>query len=127
MKVTNEKELGEALKNDEDYIEIEVKDLKDRVWRIKATGKVAWAVAFGAIGVAVVAVLSIPTTGGTSAVPALAANAILAPAAVSILGAGTVASAIAIAVAAGSVGALNKLRKYKMTKISDSHIILSKK
>ena len=126
MKVTNEKELGEALKNDEDYIEI-TGEFGDKIIRIKATGKVAWAVAFGAIGVAVVAVLSIPTTGGTSAVPALAANAILAPAAVSILGAGTVASAIAIAVAAGSVGVLNKLRKYKMTKISDSHIILSKK
>lgn len=126
MKVTNEKELGEALKNGEDYIEIEG-EFGGKIIRIKATGKVAWAVAFGAIGVAVIAVLSIPTTGGTSTIPALAANAILAPAAVSILGAGTVASAIAIAVAAGSVGALNKLRKYKMTKISDSHIILSKK
>lgn len=40
MKVNNEKELGKALHDEEDSIEIEG-DLSNKVIRIKATGKVA--------------------------------------------------------------------------------------
>ena len=77
MKIRAEKELGEALKNDQDRIEIEG-DLAKKVIRIKATGKIAWAIAAGAIAVAVIAVLATPATGGASnaahlmAVPAAA-------------------------------------------------------
>lgn len=40
MYVSDEKELGSALKSGEDTIEVEG-DLKDKVLRIKATGRVA--------------------------------------------------------------------------------------
>lgn len=79
--------------------------------------------AFGAIGVAVVGILALPATGGVSAV----ASGFMAPAAVGILGIGATSTAIGIAVAAGGVAVLNKLRKYRLEKISDTHIILRKK
>ena len=50
-----EKELGEALKREEDTITIEG-DLVKKVIKIHGTGKPAWGLAIGAIGVAVVSV-----------------------------------------------------------------------
>ena len=44
-----------------------------------------------------------------------------------ILGAGVATSAVAIAVAAGNVNVLNKLRDYDLEKISDTKVILHKK
>ena len=110
--VHNEKELGEALKNDAIEIEIADENLTGHVIRIKITGAIAWAVAIGAIAVAVIAILAAPVTGGTSAV----ASAVAAPAAAAVLGVGTTTSATGIAVAAGGVSALNKLREYKIEK-----------
>jgi len=121
--------LGAALKEEQDEIEIEG-DLVRRIIRIKATGNVAWAVAIGAIAVAVVALLAAPATGGTSVPAGMAA---LAPAAVALEG-GAIAlegmvvatCAVAIAIAAGGIGALNSLRKYKMTKLPDGRLLLKK-
>lgn len=48
-----EKELGEALKREEDTITIEG-DLVNKVIKIHGTGKTAWGLTIGAIGVAVV-------------------------------------------------------------------------
>lgn len=121
MKVRTEKELGEALKNNQDRIEIEG-DLSKKVIKIKATGKVAWLVASGAIAVAVIAVLATPATGGTSNV----AHFVAAPVAAATLGVSVTGSAIAIAVAAGGIGALNKLRKYSLEKNADGSITLKK-
>lgn len=118
--VDNEQKLADAIKNGEDTIEIEG-DLKEKVVRIKATGKVAWAVAIGAIGIAVGLMLLAPATGGTTAAPA----AIAAPAAVAILGAPATLSCIAIAIAAGGVGVLNKLRNYKL--VEENGIVMLKK
>ena len=121
MKIRTEKELGKALKNGQDQIEIEG-DLCKKVIKIKATGKVAWIVAAGAIAVAVVAVMATPVTGGASN----AAHLIVAPAAVATLGVSVTSSAIAIAVAAGGIGGLNKLRRYSVKKNSDGSITLTK-
>lgn len=110
---TNEKELGEALKQNENCIEIEG-DLLKKVVRIKATGKVAWAVAFGATAVAVTAVLFMPATGGGSAPVAAASGIIAIPAAAAVLGPSVAAAAANIAVAAGGVAALNSLRTYRL-------------
>ena len=121
VKVKDEKELGQALKEQQDTIEIEG-DLTKKILKIKATGKIAWAVAIGAIGVAVVAILTAPATGGTHGVVGVMA----APVAVGILGAGTTVAAIAIAIGAGGVGALNRLRSYKVEKLGPDHIILKK-
>ena len=119
--VENEKELGKALKNDEDSIEISV-DLERKVLKIKATKWAAWIVAVGAITVAVVAILAAPATGGASSLVSVAA----APAAVSILGASTTIAAINIAVAAGGTKALNKLREYKIVKNNGKTILIKK-
>ncbi|MBQ9336755.1 MAG: hypothetical protein IJS14_05605 [Lentisphaeria bacterium] len=120
--VRTEKELGEALKEEKSEIEIEG-DLARKVIRIKATGKVAWAIAIGAIGVAVVAVLTSPATGGAHGVIGVG---LTAPVAVGVLGVSATTAAVSIAVAAGGVGALKTLRSYQMVKLDDDHIILKK-
>ena len=92
-----------------------------KVIRIKATGKIAWAIAIGAIGVSVAAVLATPVTGGASN----AVHFVTAPAAVTVLGGAAVTAAIAIAVAGVTV--LNKLRKYKIEEQSKDCLILKRK
>lgn len=109
VKVNDEKQLAKAV--DRDEFEIEITDnLRKKVYRIKATGKVSWVVAIGAIGIAVATLMAAPATGGTSAIVA----GVTAPAAVSILGSSVAVACITMAVAAGGIGVLNKLRKYKI-------------
>ena len=104
--VTTEKELVNAIKDDE-VSEIEITgELKDKVFKIKAKGKVAWAVAFGAIAVVVLIVVTSPTTVGTQNLLALPA---LAPA-ISVLGAGATLTAVKIAAFAGGAAALTYIR-----------------
>ena len=72
---SDEKELARAVKNKVDLIIVEF-DLAKKVFRIKATGKVAWAIAIGAI-IAVIAVivgtsgLAIPLATTTFGMPAV--------------------------------------------------------
>ena len=106
----SEEELGRAIKSRADEIEISV-DLMNTVAKIKATGSVAWAIAIGAIGTAVVFLLTSPGTAGTSAIAAAPTFLVAS----SALGGSSVAiSAIMIAMAAGGVGALNSLRDYRL-------------
>ena len=118
MAISTEKELGEALKNNQVSIEIEG-DLSKKVLKIKATGTVAWAVAIGAIGIAVVITVG---SGGTAA----PAAGVVGIGAVSVLGISAATSAVAIAVAAGGVGALNSLRQYKIVSKGDNKVVLSR-
>lgn len=126
----NEKELGKAIKKGADCILLEGK-LGKKAGRIIATGKAAWAVAIGAIGVAVTAIIIIIATGPIGApvgIPVTTAG--LAPAA-AVFGGGTAGmgvatSAVTIAVAGGGVGTLTKLRGYKIEK-KDDKVILRKK
>ncbi|WP_332408392.1 hypothetical protein [Vibrio metschnikovii] len=119
MTISNEADLGEALKREQDTIEIEG-DLKNKVLKIKATGKVAWAVAIGAIGIAVAVLIA---SGGTGA----PVSGIIGGGAVAVLGLPTAISAISIAVAAGGVGALNSLRSYEIADQSNDRLILKRK
>lgn len=119
MAVTTEEELGKALESGQDTIEI-TGSLKDKVIKIKAVGHVSWAVAIGAVGIAVIAILS---TGGVAA-PASAG--IVGVGAASVLGIPAATSAVWIAVAAGGVGALNKLRSYKIESNSGNVLVLKK-
>jgi len=124
MTINNEEDLGEALKNEQDTIEIEG-DLKNKVLRIKATGKVAWVVAIGAISVAIAGTVypvPEPTTQGLSKAFALTA----AGGAVTILGISTTVAAISIAIAAGGVGGLKLLRRYKVVEQSSEKLVLKK-
>ncbi|MEY8411087.1 hypothetical protein AALB51_07520 [Lachnospiraceae bacterium 62-26] len=126
MEVKNEKELGQAIKNNVELIEVEF-DLKRKVLRIRSVGKVAWGICIASIAVAVTSLLATMATGGTLA-PASAFVATPALAgAVGILGGSTTVTAVGIAVAGGGVASLNKLRQYKVKKISKDKIQLIKK
>lgn len=123
MTVNTEEELGKAIKNGEDAIEVEG-DLTKKVVKIKATGSVAWGIAIGAIAVAVIAVLSSPATAGTGLV---AAPALVAPAAGALGGMGIAVSAVSIAVAGGGVAVLNKLRDYEIVSNTKEKLVLRRK
>lgn len=118
MTVTTEEELAEAINNGEDTIEIEG-DLKEKTVKIKATGKVAWIIAIGAISVAVAIIF---TTGGAGA----PVSGFIGIGAVSVLGLPAAVSAVGIAVAAGGVGVLSQLRDYKIIENTDSKLTLKK-
>lgn len=121
--VRTEKELADAIKRDIDTIEI-TGDLARNTIKIRATGNVAWAIAFGAIGIAVYAAITTGATGGASVLITAPAAGITAGAAVGILGGAVTYSAIAIAIAAGSVGVLTKLRGYKEVSRTASTLII---
>jgi hypothetical protein len=125
-KVKTEAELGEALKNNEESIEIEG-DLAKKTFKIRATGKVAWAACIGAIGVAIYSVAATVGTGGTSAPVTGLTAGLTAATATTVLGGAVTYSAIAIGVAAGGVGALNKLRKYKQVSYENDRLVLRRK
>lgn len=124
--VHTEEELAKAIERNEDSIEIEG-DLAQKTIRIRAAGKVAWAIAFGAITVAVLATLSMIGTAGTDSVVAAPIALISATGAVGVLGATTTYSAVAIAVAAGGVAALTRLRNYKEVSRGLKRLVLQRK
>ena len=118
MAILSEQDLGKALVEKQDTIEIEG-DLANKVIKIKATGTVAWVVAFGAIGIAVTFLL---TTGGAGA----PVSGIIGLGAISVLGLPVAVSAVSIAIAAGGVGSLNTLRNYKITSHANGKVTLSR-
>ena len=122
MAIETAKELGKELKKDPDTVEVSIK-MGKIIIKLKGVGKVAWAIAIGAIGVAVAAVIAAPATGGTSS----ALAAVSAPAAASILGVSTTTAAISIAVAGGGVAVLNKLRKYEVVEKHNTYMVLKRK
>lgn len=124
-KIRTEKELADAMKRGDEYIEIEG-DLVNKVVKIRAVGKVSWAVAIGAIGLAVYGAVVTLGSGGAAA-PAGAAGFGVAPAAIAVLGTGATYSAIAIAIAAGGVGVLTSLRGYVEVENSANKLVLKKK
>ena len=120
--VTTNEDLAKAVDEKEDTIEVKG-DLANKVITIKATGTVAWLVAIGLIGAAVVAILAAPTTAGTSAIPGGAAFVGIATA----LGGTDVAlAAIGIAVASGGVGVLNQLREYSIIEKESNRVVLKR-
>lgn len=122
MAITDEKELRQALQDGTDSIEIEG-NLKDKVVRIKASGKVAWVIALGAIAVAVIVALPHTLANISNANKVLVETPTSAP----HLGLGVVWSLVGIAVVATTFAMLNKFRGYKLEKVSDTRIILRKK
>lgn len=119
-KVKNAEELGKAIKEDAIYIEITDDEFGKKIIRIKAIGKISWGLVIGATTVALTAII-VPITAPI-AVPT--ATMMAAPAIASGI-AVLIPTATAIAVTAGGVGALNKLRKYKLRK-KDGKVFLQK-
>lgn len=135
--VNNAKELGKALNRDENAIIIEGK-LGDLVIKIKAVGNVAWLVAGGAITVAIVAILAMPTTTVASAVTGpvagmgLVAEGLALSAggagAVGVLGVSATVAAISIGVGAKNKNVLTKLRNnYTLTQLNNKVILKRKR
>jgi len=127
MIVSNEKELGQAVKNNTDTIEIEG-DLSRKVIRIKATGKVAWGVAIAGLAVGVTAAIVTADSAGTSA-PVTAPVAFVAtiPVIESLGGIDIASAAFFIALSGGGIGILNKLRNYKLEKKGENKVLLLRK
>lgn len=123
-----EKELAEAIKNNEDTICIEG-DLKDKVIRIKATGKVAWGVCAVSLAAAIilysVTVPTMPVKPEIAGAEAITGT-VAVGAAATVLGTAAV-PAVMIGVAAGGIGALNTLRDgYKIMEKSDKYVKLKR-
>jgi len=133
MLVTNEKELGKALNDNVDEIEIEA-DFRKKVIKIKAKGEVAWRIAIVGITLAIPLVMATVMSAGTATPITAPAAVVTLTGAAGVLGIGATFSAVSIAagavIAAGSVSAgvaaLNKLRKYKMTDYGD-RLVLTRK
>lgn len=129
VKCNTAEELGKAIKNKEDTIEIEG-DLKNQIIRIKATGKVAWGVCAASLAFAITAYLATPaataTTGPGGALFAFGGTVTLGAAATT-LGSAAI-PALIIGISAGGIGALNTLRdKYKIVEKNEKYIKMKRK
>ena len=120
VKVNNNKELADAVNRNEASIEICDPKTGKAIIRIKGVGAVAWVVAIGGIGITVAAILIPSPDPATKGIAAVSGGASF-----SILGGATV-TAIGLAVAAGSVRVLNRIRGYKVTTLSNGHVLLTK-
>lgn len=109
----DEKELAEAIKKNEDEIEIEG-DLKEMVIKIKAKGTVTWAVCIGAIAIIVTGILMSSKDSDADAIFALTGTTIAG-----ILGISTIVSCVGMAVEGGGVSVLNELREYTIEQRDD--------
>lgn len=119
MYVKDEEELGKALKNNEETIEMKG-NLARRIFRIWNIDKLLWCLCLACLTVAVAALIASPTIGG---IPAVAGGVSGTPAA-AILGVPTAKSAVLTAVSGGSVRVLKQLRGYRMERFDESHIVL---
>lgn len=124
--MTDAKELARAIKEGQDEIEIEY-DLKKHVMRINATGTVAWGVALGAMTVVVISALAEIGSGGVATPVSVMAASPALVGTVATLGVGATTAAITMAITAGGVGVLKKLRKYDVEEISETKAILHRK
>ena len=116
-------ELKEAYKSKTDEIEV-YGDLGNHIYRIKASGKVAWGVCFVAIVAIVTSAIVLPPGANVEVVAAeaVAATPILA----TTLGASAV-PAIIIAITAGGAGILTSLRdEYKIVEKKQNSIVLKR-
>lgn len=123
------KDVSEAVKDNVDVLLVEG-DLSKKVFRIKATGKVAWLACAGSLAVAIALIVAGVAT--TPAVPpagvaSLVGGGVVSAVATSVLGSAAV-TAISIGVCAGGIGALNTLRdNYDIVEKGDNFLKLKRK
>ena len=116
--VTNEEELAKAMANNEPTIEI-IGDLANKTIKIKASGSIAWAIAFAALGAAV----ALAMTG--VGIPAALG---VATASVAAIGTSATTAAIALGVAAGGTAILSALRDdYKIVEENSNRVVLKRR
>lgn len=110
--VKDEKELVQAIQDNVDYIEVEC-GIKDFFIKVKGTGKIAWTVCLGCLAIAAATTAYMVTKEDKDA-KKITISAISATAAAAILGPATAATCVMMAVAAGGVDVLSKLREYRI-------------
>lgn len=116
--VTTEKELARAMDDKEPTIEI-VGDLSNKTVKLKATGSVAWAIAFAALTAAVAFAMT-----GVGAPAALG----VATASVAAIGTSATTTAIALGVAAGGTAILSALRDdYNIVEKTNKRVVLKRR
>lgn len=133
MTCKNAKDFASAVKANEEYIEIEG-DFANKVLRIKATGKLSWALCIASLTVAVTLYLTAPEAavitapaGGAGGVISFTGGVAATTVAATTLGTATM-TAITIGVAAGGAGILNTIRdKYKIVSKRDKYLKLVRK
>lgn len=130
--VSTNKELAEALKSDEQYIKV-IGDLRNKVRKIKIIRNTAWAIAAGAIATSITLALATPAAtavtapaGGIGGAIPFTGSALAGGTAALIIGAAAKA-ALALGVAAGGIGVVNKMRNnYSIQQTTQDYIILKK-
>ncbi|MBD8680343.1 hypothetical protein [Pseudomonas sp. CFBP 13719] len=126
-KATSERELADAINSGADEIEIEG-DLCAKVVKIKAKGKVAWLIAFGALSIAAGSAIAAFKIHNAKAKAAAASGTLLLGSIPAVsLGPVVATSAIKIATFAGRTSALNELREYKIKERNAEFLILARK
>lgn len=108
MRVYNEKEFGDAIRREEDYIELDGK-LASHVKKLIKLNAVLWAFCLAALSVSIIAVIQMPVTAGMSGIVSTVSGT---AAAAAVLGVDTAVAAVSIAIAGGGITTLYKLRKY---------------
>jgi len=106
MYVRNEEEFGEAIREGKDGIELEG-DLASKVKKLYKINLTLWSFCLVCLAVAIIALMQVPITGGTSGIISLIAGT----PAVAILGTEAAVTAVMIGVAGGGIGVLIKLRR----------------
>jgi len=132
--VRTSEELGKAIKAQEEFIYIEG-DLKRKIVRLKATGKIAWGIAGASIASAVALYLATPAVtvatapaAGVGGAISFTGSATAATAAITILGVKATWVAVSVAVAAGGYGAIRSLRDgYSIISKDEKGLMLKRK
>ena len=123
MTVENEKELGEAIDNREETIEVKGR-LVPRIKKIWFMDRMLWGLCLVCLAVAITALVAMPSTGGTSAALSLVAGT---PAAC-FMGAPAAATAVLTAAAGSGIATLKELRYgYRLKCISSERVVLYRK
>ena len=120
MFVHNENEFGEAVREGDERIELEG-DLASKVKKMYKINLALWNFCLVCLAVAIIALMQVPVTGGTSGIGSMVSGT---PAA-AILGTETVVSVAMIAVAGGGIRVLYNLRRdYRMVTGKNGRIII---
>lgn len=123
MVVENEKELGKALKEGEEMIELNG-ELAKRMKKIYELDQLLWGICLICLTATVTVFFAMPATAGASSVISLAAGT---PAAAAV-GLPATVTAVLTAVSGGGIHILKRMRKaYTMEQLDDRYIILCRK
>lgn len=123
MTVYNENELGRAIQNEENYIEIQGGFVSD-IRKIKALNRVMWCLVLSVLALIIATLLLAPVTAGTAPI---AASLVAGTPAVGMLGLSGCMTAIRIAVAGGGIHILKRLRGYQSKSMGKDRMILFKR